>query len=279
MRQIQVFNDYDFLARHQVRARRPSGMMMFVIDAVTDFLPNPNGTTLLDMGGGTNSHLTHISEDYRRIVTDCSAEAIAGLSSVETIHALLPRTGLPDGMADLVSACAVIEHLPPQIYNESLKELARLTNRFTVITGPFHQHLESAYVKCRQCGIEYQCEGHFRRFELKEIEKLQNHFGGIVRLGFWGARKPLTTYRLHYRLKQVRYLLRRLGLIAYPAVPFTKCPACQAEEFNAYESYVSNALEPNQDYWVVTLPCTGRTLVGEHFMVMMDKNADPVELV
>ena len=268
-----VFNDYDFLARYQVRIDRPNGQMQFLIDSVQALLPDEEGVTLIDLGGGTNSYLSFMHTARRRIVCDCEPEALAGMRGVETIRAALPETGLPDGMAEWVSAAELIEHLPAPVYEASLREIARLSRRFAAITAPFMQHLESGLVRCVACRSLYQCEGHLRRYAWTDILGLQERLGGLVRFGFFRQLQSMSRKRVGYQLRRLRHVLRRLGLCGYARPPFTKCPVCQHEEFFDYEGHQRRARQQEDPSWLAPLPWSGGGTVGNFFLAVFDRQA------
>jgi uncharacterized C2H2 Zn-finger protein len=251
--------------------------MSFLIEAVRELLPPHGQATLLDVGGGTNSYLVFLDGEYRKIVSDSVSESLDHMAGVEKIVAALPDTGLPESMADWVSACELIEHLPPESYGKGLVEIARLSRRFVAITCPFFQHLESGHLKCGRCGALYQCDGHYRRFTLEDIYGLQEFFGGLVRLGFSGQPRAFLMIRLRYRLKEIRYLMRRIGLYRYPELPFAKCPVCGVETFKDYEDYQARVKRLDSTYWLAPLPLVNGK-VGEHFMAVFDRQAKPLVL-
>ena len=273
-----VFCDYDFLAKYQVRANRPTGIMLFFIDAIRRFLPDAEKRTLLDLGGGTNTYLTYIGGDYQKIAVDCSQDSLKKLAGVRTALGSLPGTGLSSGLADWVSASEVIEHLPPEIYEKSLMEIARLTKRYIAVSSPFFQHLESANVECEHCGVVYQCEGHFRSFRLNDIMHLQNYFGRLISIGFWGKPRSLIAIQMRYRFKQIRYFLRKMRVMAYPKPPFYRCPVCMHEEFHDYDNYKTRSSEPDQKYFNASLPLTRHGLFGDNFMAVFDRSVQPADL-
>ena len=276
MEQTLAFDDYAFLAKHQVRSQQPNGRLLFMAQAVRECLPADGQSALLDLGGGTNSYLSFVGPGYRKIVGDSIPAAVDGLSEVETVVAELPETGLPTAIADWISALEVIEHMPPSVYVQSLGEIARLSRRFVAISSPFFQHLESAHVQCASCGAIYQCEGHYRRFEPEDIYRLQDHFGGLVRLGFATEPRGMAALRLRYRLKQVRDFLRRMGLQPHARPPFTKCPRCGQEEFHGYETFRTRAEWPDQSHWSVDPRRLAAGPVGNFFLAVFDRHADPI---
>jgi hypothetical protein len=274
-----VFNNYDFLAKHQVRVQQPTGVMLFLVEAVNALLPADENATLIDVGGGTNSYLTFLPEGYRRVIVDCAAKALRdGFQGIRTVVGALPEMGLRTGIAEWVSACQVIEHLAPDIYAKSLAEPARLSNRFVAITSPFLQHLESANVRCERCKAIYQCEGHFRTFGVNDIIGLQNYFGGLVRIGFRGSGQSLRRIVFLNRIKQIRYFLRRIGLLRFPKVSFTKCPVCGHEEFHGNASVSSTEDVPDQAYFVARVDLSRRAMFGKTFMAVFERGASCVEL-
>ncbi len=90
-----VFQDYEFLARHQVRKTRPNGMMLFLIDAVGDLLSGSPQSVLLDVGGGTNSYLTFLRSGHRKVVCDAVPTSMEGLTGVETVVAVAASEWTP----------------------------------------------------------------------------------------------------------------------------------------------------------------------------------------
>ena len=270
-----VFTDYTFLARHQVRRNRPNGQMRFLMDGCLRLLPHPEQATILDLGGGTNSYLTFLNIGQRKIICDPEAEALAGMRGVETVEAALPRTGLPSGIADWVSAGELIEHLAPEVYEEGLREIARLSRRFVAITSPFYQHLASSLVRCSGCGSLYRCDGHFRRYTWADIQGLQAYFGRLVRLGFFTRPQAMFDKRIAYRLRHVRQILRGMRLWPYARPPFTKCPICMHEEFFAYEEHQRESGHAEDTYWLTPLPWCGEGIVGDFFLAVFDRDSSP----
>lgn len=272
MSKIHYFDDYEFLSRHQVARQRPDESHLRIMETAKDLLSGCDRAILLDLGGGTNSYLTYLEGNYTKIISDWVARSLLMMRGVEKVVAALPDIPFSDGTVEWASACAVIEHLPPEIYEKSLQEIARVSKRFVALTGPFFQHLESAYLQCDHCRAIYQCEGHFRRYELADLYALQQYFGGLVRLGFIGNPRGLGETRRRYVLKKFRYGLRTMGLANYPKVPFTQCPVCRTEVFHEYETYKARAENSDSNCWLVPLPFS-KSKVGEHFVAVFDREA------
>ncbi len=276
-KRYHISYDYEFLAEYQIRHNKPSGWMPLLLDAVNKLVPPGPRQVLLEVGGGTNSYLNFVKGDYVKLVSDYVPQALQGMSGVERLAMALPQTALRSGVAEMVSACAVIEHLPPDIYQESLEEIARLSRRFLALTGPFYQNLESARVKCKQCGAIFQSDGHFRRYELNDLYNLQDFFGGLIMLGFCGTPRTLFMTKVRYRLKQIRYLLRRIGLNNYPNIPFLKCPACQAVAFHNYEDYKALVDKIDLPCWLTDTPFSHGN-VAQFFFAVFDMQANHIGL-
>jgi ubiquinone/menaquinone biosynthesis C-methylase UbiE len=264
---MQVFNDYNFLAKYV----RPSGELSLHQRLVIEVIEQLNVKTVLDVGGGTTSYVSFLGENHDTAIVDLSEKSLVNLKAKMKIVGMLPALPFKSSF-DFVSALELIEHLEPTAYDESLQEIARLSSQFVFITAPFLQDLFGAYVLCEKCGTEYQCEGHWRSFNLKEINNLQKYFGGLVDIYFIG--KTGGNYFLFMnavKLKRViRRILQKVFRKKYCYPPFTKCPECGEEIFNDYNKYLDakKSLEKNVKWW----RWENTKKVSGAFGVLYDKN-------
>ena len=269
-----AFKDYNFLAKYARKDNFKAANQILAGSVVNEL----NVNSILDIGGGTTSYVCSLGDDVTTAIVDISSESLENVHAQVKIAGALPNIAIQDGEFHFVSALEVIEHLDPIIYKESLLEISRISNQYIFITSPFLQDLSQAFVLCDKCGSVFQCEGHFRRFGLKEVENLQKFFGGIKDLYFIGPQHgllPLVECR-----QQLKYSLRRFLQIVfkkkYCRPPFTKCPVCNFEIFNSYDEYlaVDNSNNLNTDWW----KWKERREVSYQFGVLFEKHSPHLKL-
>lgn len=171
---LKVFNDYEFLAKNASIYDNGSIRHSFTRGLVREL----EVKSALDVGGGTNSYVSLLNDQYDTAIIDISLISLKYAKSKLKIQGALPYLPFPDGQFELVSALEVIEHLDSSIYYKSLAEIARASYKYIFITAPFLQDLSGAYVVCKKCKTVFQCEGHYRSFNFKDIEELQAFSGG-----------------------------------------------------------------------------------------------------
>ena len=233
---MKVFNDYDFLAEYS----RSEHSLPAHLQLALTIIESLGVKTILDIGGGSNSYVDFLSEEYEAVIVDMSEKSLSKVKAKEKKVGTLPAIPI-DRSFDFVSALEVLEHLDPGDYQDSLKEIFRLSNRFIFITSPFLQDLSGAFVLCDKCRVEFQCEGHWRSFDFKKIFELQAYLGGLRDIYFCGpSRGGYTFFAFNTNLKKmVRRVLQKSVKVKYCRPPFTKCPECGHEMFHNYDEYLN----------------------------------------
>jgi len=244
---MKVFKDYEFLAKY---VKQTTDLPLYQ-QLVKKEIESLNVVSVLDIGGGTTSYMNHLSGKYETTVLDISEESVSNINSKNKILCRFPGANI-QGKYDVVSALEVLEHISQADYEESLREIKRLSKRFVVISAPFMQDLSGAYVLCKKCNTEFQCEGHYKSFNMNKIRRLQKHFGKLIKLYFIGKKEE--NYVVYYAMTNIKHLVRRILQKSiksmYCKPPFTKCPECNNEIFNEYEIYLTNKKDKSKYlYW------------------------------
>jgi len=135
----------------------------------------PSGVaTLLDVGAGNGAFLRHLERSGRNL-------RLAGVERSETaIAAAVCDTPIQAGSAealphedrafDIVTSMEVIEHLPYGVYERGLAELARVADRWAVVTVPYRER--DNRVTCPACNCTFHPFYHMRRFDERVMETL-----------------------------------------------------------------------------------------------------------
>lgn len=132
---------------------------------------------------GWSGHLTGVERSPLAIRKKiCSAQVAAGDLQ------LLP---FADGAFHTVSCLEVLEHLPCQTYEKSLKELERVSARYILVSVPYRE--QRWFVSCPYCDCSYSPYYHVRVFDEAALGGLFRNFGLVrtVLVGEVLALRPL----------------------------------------------------------------------------------------
>lgn len=192
---------------------------------------------LVDIGCGNGVFLTCLSKTragIRLLGIDRSEAALRYVKS-ENLLADIVDTGLQSGSFDCVTCLEVIEHLPFNVYDAAIKELARISNKYIIVSVPFEEDLEETSNQCPACKTIFNRELHLRNFNDLKMNGLFNEFGFKCRtIEHLGASRKLKYHRQYRRL-------------LYPE-QFNKfespiCPVCgfklQKTEVNSVSSHMN----------------------------------------
>lgn len=265
---MKAFNDYDFLAKYVRKDNILSVHQLLAAKIVSELQIK----SVLDIGGGSHSYICSLGGKYDTAIVDLSSESLRNVHSKWKFTGALPNIPVRTGTFELVSVLEVLEHINLSIYEDSLREISRISNRYVLISAPFLQDLSGAYVLCDKCETVFQCEGHVRQFNMKQINILQKYFGGLLDIYFFGQR--LGNYFLALSTITMKSIVRRLLQQVfrknYCHPPFTKCPKCEYEIFNNYEEYLKRKeISPAKTAW---WRWRDNKIVGSSFIALFDKH-------
>lgn len=142
-----------------------------------DLIPSST-TTLLDVGCGNGAFLAYL-EARNSPITLLGIERSAAARAAAVCRAPVQAGSIdalpcPDRAYDLVAAMEVIEHLPYQVYEQSLAELERAAARHILISVPYRERRSQAL--CPYCGCRFDSNYHMRRFDERAMQQLFRAF-------------------------------------------------------------------------------------------------------
>lgn len=132
-------------------------------------------TSILDVGCGNGLITNQLPESLKVVGLDRSEEALKYVQK-ETIVGDILNLPLDDKSFDLVICNDVLEHLTTKEREQALKELARVSRKYILITVPFLEDLNQGMTKCADCGKYYHINHHLASFDLDTTRKFFDHF-------------------------------------------------------------------------------------------------------
>jgi ubiquinone/menaquinone biosynthesis C-methylase UbiE len=161
--------------------------------------------SLLDVGCGNGVFVNYLSEakpELKLMAVDRSEAALKFVRSDKAVGDI-NQLSFADRSFDCVSCLEVIEHLPSNIYKQSLNELARVAGEYVIISVPFEEKLEESFNQCPSCKSIFSYEMHLRRYTDEIMQHLLDEFGfKCIQLKKEG---PEVKYKGHYTFRKIFY--------------------------------------------------------------------------
>ena len=132
-------------------------------------------TSILDVGCGNGLITNQLPESLKVVGLDRSEEALKYVQK-ETIVGDILNLPLDDQSFDLLICNDVLEHLTTEEREQALKELARVSRKYILITVPFLEDLNQGMTKCADCHKYYHINHHLASFDLDITRKFFDNF-------------------------------------------------------------------------------------------------------
>jgi SAM-dependent methyltransferase len=183
--------------------------------------------TLLDVGCGNGAFLRHVMASGRAFdrihATDRSQAALARVQAPHT-HAEIEALPFGDREFEAVTCLEVIEHLPHGIYEAGIANLARITDKYLIVSVPYRQNLSEGMVRCPSCEGRFHPDYHWRSYDDDSLTALFRPWG-FDRVDYrLGGAKPEFWFVSSYLDRKARPL--ETGNPFDTAIP---CPMCNYE--------------------------------------------------
>jgi 2-polyprenyl-3-methyl-5-hydroxy-6-metoxy-1,4-benzoquinol methylase len=150
-----------------------------VLERITltlDALPD-DVTTILEVGSGNGRLIKSLrNSGYDPVASDISSNALKHIHSAKRVQAEASDLPFPTDSFDLLLACELLEHIPVPTFNRVLDEIARVSQKYIIITTPYQEKLAWSYAHCPACGCIFNGAYHIRSFTEENIQSLFKEF-------------------------------------------------------------------------------------------------------
>ncbi|GAB4457082.1 MAG: hypothetical protein OHK0036_20750 [Bacteroidia bacterium] len=140
------------------------------INSIVNTIPN-DVNSIIDIGCGDGSITNKLNDNYKVVAIDRSRNALQYVKS-HRIQASADYLPIKSSSADMVFSSEMLEHLPEDIFNNTIIEFKRISKRYIFLTFPNDENIKKNFVHCSNCGFEFNKSYHLRTLNKKIIEKL-----------------------------------------------------------------------------------------------------------
>lgn len=159
--------------------------------------------SLVDLGCGNGVFLNYLMlqrPELKLTGVDRSQSALKYVQTATT-NASIDTLPFEDNSFDCVSCLEVIEHLPIDLYNKAIQEIARVAAKYIIISVPYKENLEESFNKCPQCKSTFSYELHVRSFDDNDMKSLFKSLGyECVSSEYLGATEKLVGHSIYRKL-------------------------------------------------------------------------------
>jgi len=186
-----------------------------------------NISSLLDIGCGNGQLLKFLLQQLEipnlfGIDISLTALKIAKNMAPNAIFLYASADKLPfeDKSFDIIIASEVLEHLPYKVYEQTLKEISRVSKKYILITVPNNEDLKRTYIRCPYCGCIFSRCRHLRSFNEDILKVLFKNYQFKVKI----LREIGPITRLYPKIiLKIAIKLKILSLISHG---HPVCPQC-----------------------------------------------------
>jgi ubiquinone/menaquinone biosynthesis C-methylase UbiE len=160
---------------------------------------------IADIGCGNGLFINQLRRERPELTTMAFDRSSTALRYVQgdKKEGSIEHLDFADRSFDCVSCLEVIEHLPLGLYEQALGELARISDKYLIISVPYDEDLEMDANQCPSCKTVFNANLHLRRYDKATFEHLFDQHGfRCVNSQLLGKR---TTFKYHDRYRRMFY--------------------------------------------------------------------------
>jgi len=215
----------DYYEQKELWDRELTSQEIERIEIVKKYIPN-DVKTILDAGCG-NGAISNYLEGFNITAMDRSEEALKYVKN-KAILGSLDNLPFEDNSFDMVMCSDVLEHLPDEIYKQTIKEFKRVSKKYILIISPNSEDLEANQSKCYKCGTVFHMNWHIRSISVNDIvNNFRDDFSPVY-YSYFGERWASEP--------EIKYTLARTTGRGYKCWENAVCPMCSTKQKTKIEN-------------------------------------------
>lgn len=192
------------------------------VPPVLDLIPE-DVQTIIDIGCGNGIITNILSEKYKTLGVDISEAALKYVKG-EKLCVSSGKIPVENESFDLAFTSELLEHLPLDVYNETLKEIKRIAQKYIIVSVPNDENIDASLSRCPKCNFVFSRNGHIQSFSKQKLQKL---FGDSYKMTSFATIGP-NGYRYNDILLKVR---QKIANKYYSPKYYAICPKCDNINF------------------------------------------------
>lgn len=183
--------------------------------------------TIIDIGCGNGLITNELAEKFQVVGVDRSRTALKYVKTLK-ICADVANICVHDKSFDLVFCSEVLEHLSDSVLNEAIMEMKRISNKYIFLTVPNNENLRVNFLKCPQCGFEFNVSYHQQSFNIERIKSMFKEYELTTYILGGGKVRAYNSTLLKIRQKYAN------GWYKIDEKSNPMCPMCGNTDFPAF---------------------------------------------
>ncbi|WP_457642103.1 methyltransferase domain-containing protein, partial [Persephonella sp.] len=200
------------------------------IEIINKLIPK-DVKTILDAGCGSGT-LTNFFDSKKYDITgiDISDTALEYFKH-KKVKGSISNLPFEDNSFDLVICSDVLEHIPEKEFDQSIKELKRVSKKYILIISPNDEDIEANQIKCWNCKTIFHINWHIRSLNLEKLVDLFREEFSPVFYTYFGdiwASEP-----------KIKYKIKRIFNEGFLHWEYAICPLCGSKQDKKERNHLS----------------------------------------
>lgn len=127
--------------------------------------------TILDVGCGDGTISIGLNEKFNVFASDRSINALKQFN-ISRVCSSADSVSIKPNSVDLVFSSEMIEHLPDEIFYNSISEFKRISKKYIFLTFPNNENIDKLKTQCTECKYTFNKSYHLRTLNSEIIQNL-----------------------------------------------------------------------------------------------------------